>query len=254
MATRDFNGDGIIDQYGVSRSDFSNTVLSFTRSNSIQAIAYDGEKFISNLNSPSYQRCVNFLSNLININKVVTTDVTKAYMNIGIQFDYHSWYYAKTYQKELRFAPMPFGPDNTDRKVIDAGGLWGWFIPKTEPDPKGITYFMLNLMKTAAVREKISYDRALEEQKIYLQSRNGLYVPVLENWGADLLDFWTIEIKGYDNTITDSTRYDYLFAGFGTYTTELTKALTEMVQSQTSAAAMVDKYKPVLDSILNNYN
>lgn len=256
-ATVDFNGDGIVDQHGIARmSDFTDTVASFTRSNSIQAISYNGEKFVSNLQEPSYQRCVNFLSNLINVHKVVNTDFTKAFMTIGTQFDHHSFIFARNNNLSTRFAPMPFGPDNTDRKVINLGGLWGWFIPKTEPDPKGITYLLLNLMKTAADKNKytLSYDQALEEQKIYLQSRNGLYVPVLDDWGADLLDFWTNEVKGYNNTITDGMRYDYLVAGFGNYRGELNKAITGMIQTQTSAASMVDQYKPILNTILDQYN
>lgn len=78
--TLDFNGDGMIDQYGIQASIAGNShiAIPFVFSNGGDLIKFDGEKYIYALNQPASIRPLNFVSDLFNIYNVVTSDA-KAY-------------------------------------------------------------------------------------------------------------------------------------------------------------------------------
>lgn len=77
--TIDFNGDGVIDQYGIMAQTSAGVHLAmpFVHSNDGEFIRREGDDYVYALNDVSSVRPLNFVSDLFNTYNVVTTDLTK---------------------------------------------------------------------------------------------------------------------------------------------------------------------------------
>ncbi len=119
-STIDFNGDGIIDQWGL-RSTANTIGLCLVFSNNGDLVTQDGDRYYFSLNSRNSIKALQFLADLYNIHKVTydggnfTTDMQtgKAAMSILMTGSFSSVYFPDpNIAANMIIAPIPKGPDS----------------------------------------------------------------------------------------------------------------------------------------------
>ncbi len=111
--TRDLNGDGIIDQWGVSAADNYNLMQRMFYSNNVQPVEYKNDRFEFSLDTIAAQRTLQFISDLAFQHKVVKTG-QKNYEN-----GYIAMFLTSVYGNNVNLdrgmnsvvSPLPLGPD-----------------------------------------------------------------------------------------------------------------------------------------------
>ena len=255
IATRDYNGDGTIDQYGAAFTTPAWVTMYFMQANGVPMIEYDNGKFTHNINAPAFARTMTFISDLTNVYKVSTTQANyqngKAYMCLGSQFDYHTYLFYNRYRIKSRFVPTPVGPDNAEGKYVTNLIKNGFYLPVTEKDPRGIAYLMLNLFWTVSdpQRPVLDYEQRIDDLKKYWRSR---FWPDADVDLADLMDFWLDGIHG--DRLLSNTKYDIVTNGFGDLTTQLSTLIYNKLNTMTSISSIIDSAEPVVSTIVGDYN
>ncbi|HBQ63319.1 MAG TPA: hypothetical protein DD727_00005 [Clostridiales bacterium] len=254
LATRDFNGDGIIDLYGVSIPRLDWVANNFLQANGVPMVDFRNGKYVTNMDSPSFIRALTFISDLINVYKVQTNQTNyqngKAYMFLGGQFDYHTYLFSQKGIKS-RFVPTPLGPDNTEGKLVVSMKKYGWYIPSSEKDPKGIAYLLVNLMWTEGDPERpvLTYEQKKENLIKYWNVR---FWPGSDADLGDLMDFWINKMTSDDLISTETV--DIVGNGFVNLETTVASQLLNKLNTYTPVQQIIDSTKPMIDAILNEYN
>jgi hypothetical protein len=145
--TRDFNGDGFIDQWGFVHNGLTDLSSSLIFSNGSEPISENDGIFSFNMgNDVKALRALNFLQNLFYIYKVapVANGVNlfvqgqaamlcgQSYLNMG-----PGGGFGGVYRPEFAIEIFPFGPDNTDKKSQQMINLNGFAAANTMKDPEG---------------------------------------------------------------------------------------------------------------------
>ncbi|HAX95813.1 MAG TPA: hypothetical protein DCY35_04730 [Prolixibacteraceae bacterium] len=250
-ATRDLNGDGINDVFGVgfSRMDWAGS--NFIQANGVPVIEYKDGQYVHNTSSPAFMRAMTFLSDLVNVYKVRTTQndyqAGKAYMFLGGQFGYHTNLFYQNGRIRSLFVPTPLGPDNTEGKLVVSMKKFGWWIPSTEKDPKGIAYLMVNLFQTNwdPERPDVSYDQMVTDAT----NRLNMYWPGLGD-NRDMVDLW---LNMNSEKLMSTTKVELVDNGFDNIKTILSQILNQ-IATYTPIAQIIESVTTKIDEMLRSYN
>ncbi|HBQ64730.1 MAG TPA: hypothetical protein DD727_07395 [Clostridiales bacterium] len=255
LATRDYNGDGIMDLFGAAYTRADWVANNFLQSNGVPMVEIRDGRYISNMDSPAFVRALTFISDMMNIYKVTTTQANytngKAYMFLGGQFNYHTTLFYNQSKIKSKSVPTPLGPDNTEGKLVVSMKKYGWYIPSSEKDPKGISYLLVNLMWTDSDPEKpvLSYEQRLEDLK---NTWNSSFWPGADIDLADEIDFFLNKMTSSD--LISATKMDIVGNGFVNLETTISNQLMNKLNSFTPISQIIDSSKPIIESILNEYN
>ena len=244
-ATRDLNGDGITDQYGICIRYLPTLVQEIVHNNAGILLSKINGKYTYNLTDKAVLEALNFVSDLHNIYKVVSPNATADYakgtalMFIGTVTT--ASIYLNPAIPNQRFVKLPVGPSNTNAKTVPTLGNWMWVIPVTERDPKGIAILSTYLNRTMydpnpivapEVRREATYTQmfgADERQKEYLRKESLNYDPVL-------FDNFTQVIGDFSNFVNSTIG-------------------TEIIKNNVSVTSYVEanrfKFQAVIDSFMN---
>lgn len=144
--TRDTNGDGFVDIWGLVTNNVEMMGMSMLFSNGITLVNYDETNgFTYGPGHPAGLKALHFMSDLYNVYKVIPNGngenafkTKKAALFIreswyGIMFN-TSWHL-----KDIRFVEMPLGPDNPGNMYIQVSSqTQGFFFPSSLSDPEPV--------------------------------------------------------------------------------------------------------------------
>lgn len=142
--TKDFNGDGVIDQYGLGSENLTQYAFTLLRGNLISAIEYDNAtgKYYYNLTNPKALRPLQLFSELFNTYKVSSTTV----INLKSFRDGKAAMYLynasagighiKAGFTNFGFVVLPAGPDNPGNDYMQSMTGNFYFFPTTIPNPE----------------------------------------------------------------------------------------------------------------------
>lgn len=265
-ATRDFNGDGIVDQWGIVYASAGDMAMGMLLANSTEVVEYNvaAGKFQHNLYSAGVRRAIQYLSDLINVYKIGPTGGgsiayyynATAFMLGGGMGDYYTYYvYSKSGLKS-RFVPYPIGPDNDEGKFNNYFISAAYYIPSVTKDPQGAAAIMVNLLQAPSDPDKykVSYETLVKDQKAYLEAR--LWPGVLEDW-ADMIDYWVRELRGYNLTCISDTKTEFVQAwgvGAGSIGNYFATEVRKMITTNANIVSTIDAITPTLESMLSDYN
>ena len=247
MATRDVNGDGINDSWGICNVG-THAVMTFMHANGVAVTEKINGKYTSNMAMPAAYRACQFMSDLVNIYKVAIFDNKPAdsFMVFGpnttettIGGNY------RNFKIKSRFVPVPLGPDNTEGKYAGNMSLFGWVMPNSERDPIGITRLAVNMFFSKLEQ---SYGEEVDNTKAYFNTN---FWPGASEDFSDLIDFW---IDGYNGArlLSDKT-FDYwpVFQGANAI---IGNMLFNMLRSFTPVSEAINSIMPSVQASLDNYN
>ncbi len=148
--TRDFNGDGVVDQWGVGAASRAYMGFGFLYSNRGVIIGRSEEtgKFIYSLESSQSLKSLQLFSDLYNTYKVAdTTGETKFVKGFVTMFVRELWYGGTLKGKGMNnidFTYMPFGPDNPEgSQTVGAGSVHTYFFPVNLKNPEAVVSAVL---------------------------------------------------------------------------------------------------------------
>ncbi len=148
--TKDFNGDGIIDQFALVTQTNTMIATSFIHSNGQKIIDFKDNKYIYNLDDVKVLKCLQFVSDLFNSYKIIPnmgnykvqsmfTNNQAAMMNEGAWFGYTLKQIIPADKSDIRYVQMPLGPDNADNIAVQMGGeQHSFFFPSNIKDPEAV--------------------------------------------------------------------------------------------------------------------
>lgn len=154
--TRDYDGDGIIDQYGVALYT-PGVVSGIIAANSGTVIEYIDGEFKFSANNPNTIRALTFISDMFNMHKVATIDSAmfkkgKAFIDncaqyLGVNMPSE---FTSVGINRLRVVGYPIGPDNKSGNLVMDADTQIYYMPATvsDKDAEGISYLMANLFRT----------------------------------------------------------------------------------------------------------
>ncbi|HBQ64021.1 MAG TPA: hypothetical protein DD727_03685, partial [Clostridiales bacterium] len=156
--TRDFNGDGVIDQWGVASEDMAGALIA---SNGAVCVDVTGEKPRLAMEDPKVLRALTFMTDLYNVYKV-TIEQNK--LSAGRAFfempkgDLAMYPYGGAYGdwlvqngmkwEQLGWVYMPKGPDTSDYGLLLAGGPSMTVVYSLAKDPAAIVQVMQDYICT----------------------------------------------------------------------------------------------------------
>lgn len=150
-ATHDFNGDGVIDQWGMAL--VGPFAANFVVANKGTVVEYRDGKFDFTALDPATIRALTFISDLYNTHKVAKSDwfiyrEGKAFMD-NISPEYIQTQNARVAAiKNYRHVAYPKGPDNSDGRITTTATGGVAYIPATSKDPEGLAQFMAYFFQT----------------------------------------------------------------------------------------------------------
>ncbi len=145
--TKDFNGDGIIDQWGIGSSDISSVGRLLLYSNLQPIVRWDGgSNYAYNLNDPKALRALQFMNDIYNTYKVAPAYNTNAVnlfnLNQVTMFLREAWYsYSNIRNKGMTnygFVELPAGPDNPGNQYMREQGSTFFFYPANITEPEAV--------------------------------------------------------------------------------------------------------------------
>jgi len=146
--TRDIDGDGVIDQWGVGADNVTNFCIAIMRSNLASMIARtDSGEYVYNLQSPQALRALQFVSDLYHSYKVTPNkDITNDFkQGKAAMFVKDAWY-GSVFKREgvtnLGFEIVPSGPDNSGNYYMREQGSHMFFFPSNLEDPEPVVNAM----------------------------------------------------------------------------------------------------------------
>ncbi len=265
-ATRDFNGDGIVDQWGIVYASAGDMAVGMLRANGTTVVEYDAAagKFNLNLSKAGVRRAIQYLSDLINVYKMGPVGGGSyaiyyngsALMLGGGMGDYYTYTVYNKSGLKSRFVPYPIGPDNEEGKFTNVMSTAAYYIPTGTKDPQGAAAVMINLLQAPndPDKYKVSYETLVKDQKAYMQSR--MWPGVLDDW-ADLIDYWVRELRGYDLTCVSDTKTESVQAwgvGAGSIGNYFATQIKTMITTNANIVSTIDSITPTLENMLADYN
>ncbi len=124
-ATKDTNGDGIIDQWGCTVYNNSTFVTYLLNSNGLPAVGQVNGKFISNYDTSAGKRALQFAVDLAFVHKVVGSGGGAEYRKGTVLFMWAPFWYNSTPVREKMeslVGPLPGGPDRKETVSIKPPG------------------------------------------------------------------------------------------------------------------------------------
>ncbi len=146
--TRDFEGDGIIDQWGIGSDNAFTLCTALMRSNLAAMVDHaGGGNYVYNLQSPKALKALQFASDLYHSFKVAkpTSVLTDFRNGKAAMYVKDAWYGANLKNFGLNgvgFEIIPDGPDNPGNAYMREQGSHMFFFPATLTDPEAVVNAM----------------------------------------------------------------------------------------------------------------
>ncbi len=143
-ATRDIDGNGIIDQWGLGSVNAQYVSLFLMYSNLATLVEWSAERgYHYNLNSPVALKALQFVSDLYNTYRVIPNKNAELDFRNGkvAMFLREAWYGTNWHNfgmRELGMMELPWGPDNKGGYFIREPGSHFYFFPINITDPEGV--------------------------------------------------------------------------------------------------------------------
>ncbi len=252
--TKDTDGNGLIDQWGIVQRDQPSFCKQILGSNGQLVLRYDAskDKYVYNLDSSASLRALQFISELTFVHNVSINDKTSNVPTYkqgrGAMYVDQYWYNPNMLKAGINsgLAPLPTGPDVNNYQNIDQPGSWA--ILSTCDKPREISQLLMEAM--------ILWDEDLNMAPDYaalMESKGG------ESW------LWNP-----DNTarrISTQREYEQVFKRlYPLFTPDLTggwpnlnntinkEVYTNITSGLKGVAEAVDSVKPFVESTLDEYD
>ncbi|HBQ65029.1 MAG TPA: hypothetical protein DD727_08970, partial [Clostridiales bacterium] len=247
MATRDFNGDGIIDQYGISL--YGPAILPYhILTNNGNIVEYKDGKYNFVADSPQSLRALTSISDLYNVHKVVepwgswnwTSFIDRkffiVYESIGNALK------DKMNLNGIRFRVVapPVGPDNTDGNAAMTANSMCFVIPAMQADPKGMAYLLTELSQTYVDPEPYIDPDA---------NFNNILQYVFPDDPASI-QYWQAQSKKISTSALNYGAWGTPFHQVAAWVQN--QVLIQVSKSNTPVAAYVDSIKSAMQSNINS--
>ncbi len=243
--TKDINGDGIIDQWGVTGRSTADVVQKIVNSNAVLGVGENNGKFTFNYTTPEGYRALQFMEDLFYVHKVYTSAGTTAglaqYMkgNVAICFD-DPWNHKSILKTGLDSitAPPPKGPDMTE--YLRVTGTYNVISVNT--------LCKIPIGDAAKIVKEISIIWQ-EDGQLIKEYYDEVYRG--DNW-ALLGTAQTKEEYFISNMRTDvDVKMDY--TGAFNLTKEI-NAIIASIMNGVNVYTAVEEKKPSIEAIIDNYN
>jgi hypothetical protein len=154
ITTRDFNGDGVIDQWGIGGGDALQTTILY--SNGIKSIVEKDGKIVSGIHEPAGIRTLSMLYEINNVYKIVEpttayssltgfSNGTVALLTLGAGNQKTPF---NAGLKTFKMAPLPKGPDVTDYQRVSVASGGYAVLDTTEYETKDLINFITEALNT----------------------------------------------------------------------------------------------------------
>ena len=249
-ATRDFNGDGVIDQWGVYNVNSNQLFEALMLANGVQYLKMEEQRIISNLNSPEVLTTLGLIYDMFNVQKIIYTnaaDNVYAKNQALLCFGQRSLWSNFIMKAGIAngYAPMPMGP-SVNRYTNVKTSLTFIAIPSynSDPDLEDMIYIVMDLMDRDDTWKSAGYD--------------------LEQMGRTSLASWSyseLEMEynlNFNFTYDKQTLFDIdepsyqIYSGIPQFNTILTNNLINpTIQGKGSAGSNLDATIPLVQSAID---
>ncbi len=239
--TRDTDGDGITDQWGITGRSTAGTLQKIVNSNAVLGVGESNGKFVFNYATQEGYNALQFFADIVYVHKIYTTAGMNQYTkgNVAICFD-DSWNHKAILATGLDSitAPPPKGPNMPNYARITGGA----------------NYLCVSSLCAAppAVAASIAKEISITWQE------DGTLIPeyaALE-FGDESYIFPTAQTREeyfISNMRTDvPVLIDYALNAFG-LTTQI-NAITTSIMSGKSVTTAVEEKRSEIEAVLDNYN
>ncbi|MDD5603985.1 MAG: extracellular solute-binding protein, partial [Eubacteriales bacterium] len=150
-ATRDTNGDGIIDQWGSTVYSNSQFVIFLLNSNGLPAVGQVDGNMICNYDTPAGKRALQFAVDLTFVHKVVGNGGGNEFRKGNVLFLWGPfWYNESCIKANLTTSlvgPLPAGPDRPETVSIKAPGT-NFYVSALSSIPKEASLILRDILIT----------------------------------------------------------------------------------------------------------
>ncbi|MDD5602614.1 MAG: hypothetical protein PHG48_00845 [Eubacteriales bacterium] len=247
--TKDFNGDGLTDQWGVSALTGygSSIVTQIMYSNGVSFLTFDESgRAICNLDSPPARRALQFVSDLNNIHKVYTQDTgsigaPQKYMNGFVTMYLNApWYHRDSIKSGMQtfLAPLPKGPDTEIFSSSYSSNFESIMTLSENPEAVARIWMDVSLLWDEDGNKIKEYEELMAifpyDWSWSPSNPNRTYTTEREHklsWLA-LVPLWRTEyLNGYPSTLTNTTVYANIFAPVLNGTKSVGQAIEEQLSN-----------------------
>jgi len=242
--TKDFNGDGIIDQWGVVTDKSATIARAFAYSNLEPLIALKDGKFVYNLDSPGAMKALQFISDLYNTHKVIPNkDGEPDFFNNNAAMLVRDGWYGVTMRsqypgQDIRYEELPYGPENPGNATIQKNAAnHRFFFPINLKDPEAVIQAFAHWQFTSDHTK--NYYVELKDLVRY-NAETIIYDEKDYDYYANIYNSKTIFIEDY---------VDY----FPPSITRMTNVVfNKIVTASTTAASAIESLKLEIESIIHD--
>ena len=243
VTTRDINGDGVVEQWGVLGPDVASIATAIIYSNGGSIVGKDtGGSFSYTLQSARSLKAMQFFSDLFNVYKVsrpsIYSSQTFFQNGFGAMYIDYGWRGKnfKPWGMNLGYEEFPCGPDHDGRTVIQPdGGGQSFFFPATLTDPEAVIHAVAywHAIWDESKSEHVSLDTAMLDSSVINMFRQ-----------SDIDAFVAINRK--------NVAFDY-YNYFDTVIARVTSdVFNKAYGSSTTAASAIASLQPFVESVISN--
>lgn len=199
--TRDINGDGIIDQIGITITNVINTLTDLIISNNEKPIVLKDGAYVYNMDSPEVMRCLQFFNDIFHTYRIAESGYEKfaagkALVSMGEVISGMRSNYTRQGMTKIGWLPCPMSPDSNSYSALVLNSSF-YAISSTCKNVRGTVEIIKKMCNWNASfqDEKVPYDK-------YIASVVESYLPS----GADIRQYeiWqtsaqnaTLDILGF---------------------------------------------------------
>ncbi len=212
--TKDFDGNGIVDQWGVGGASVAYLAQGILYSNkgTIVSKSADTGKFVYNLDGSNSLKAMQLFSDLYNTYKVAATGAESQFKNNKMTMFAQTMWYGTTLKgyglKNICFISFPFGPDNTEgRQTSQAGGNHSYFYPVTLDDPEAVVNaiaYWTNSWDESKPYYLNRFDRNKAYGELYMYNQNDkkMWMKLDSEATSDVIDY--VNFFGPTSTVVNT--------------------------------------------------
>lgn len=240
--TRDIDGDGIVDQWGVGAQNVTSFCIAILRSNLAPMVARtESGEYVYNLQSPEALRALQFVSDLYHSYKVAPSkglleEFKKGKAAMYIMDAWYGLFFKREGITNIGFEIMPAGPDNPGNCYMREQGSHMFFFPATLEDPEPVV-------------------NAVAHWNVIWDPSKNYYVTLEEMVMSNAQDNFDTEenINNYVETVVNSKIYYDYIEYFSPSKTEIADKVFKKIASEPIAPmANIEALAPRVQSIIND--
>jgi len=238
--THDYNGDGIIDQWGIGSPNAQYTSICMLRSNLQPIIAWaGGSNYVYNLQNHKALKVLQFITEMYNTYNVVNKNGEADFLKGKVAMFFREAWYGEMLinngMRNLGFEELPVGPDNPGRAFMREQGSNFFFFPSTLKDPEGVVNAVAhwNVIWDDTKSEYVTLeDMVLSQAQVYFDSET--------------------EINRFMEMMNYKVEYDYIDYFSPSKTRITSRVFDEIAKDQISTASAVESVKNEVEAIIND--